>query len=85
MDVAVKLEDGVISTDLYCKPTDKHQYLFCTSCHPNSCKKGIPFGEALHLRKICSEEFLFEKRVKELTRYLVERGYDESFVNWEID
>ena len=44
LDVNVVLRNGIVSTDLYSKPTDKHQYLFHTSCHPNSCKKGIPFG-----------------------------------------
>ena len=47
------VNNGVISTDLYSKPTDKRQYLFHTSCYPiNSCKKGIPFGQALRLRCI---------------------------------
>ena len=85
LDVTVKLQNGVVSTDLYSKPTDKHQYLFYTSCHPNSCKKGIPFGQALRLRRICSQDTLFEKRAKELTSYLVERGYDERFVTKEVD
>jgi len=47
LDVNVMLNNGVISTDLLCKPTDKQQYLFHTSCHPNSCKRGIPYGQAL--------------------------------------
>ena len=62
LDVSVMLDNRVISTDLYSKPTDKHQYLFHTSCHPNSCKKGIPFGQALRLRRICSSDAFFEKR-----------------------
>ena len=44
LDVTVVLNDGIVSTDVYSKPTDKHQYLFHTWCHPNSCKKGIRFG-----------------------------------------
>ena len=39
--VSVMLDNGVISTDLYSKPTDKHQYLFHTFCHPNSCKTNV--------------------------------------------
>ena len=81
LDVNVLLDNGVISTDLYSKPTDKHQYLFHTSCHPNSCKKGIPFGQALRIRRICSKDAFFEKRAGELCGYLVRRGYNKHFVN----
>ena len=45
LDVNVSLtNDGNISTDLYTKPTDKHQYLLYSSCHPLHTKKAIPFS-----------------------------------------
>ena len=28
---------SIIETGLYTKPTDEHQYLFRSSCHPSSC------------------------------------------------
>ena len=34
LDVMVSIKDGLIETDLYTKPTNKHQYLFSSSCHP---------------------------------------------------
>ena len=85
LDVNVVLRNGIVSTDLYSKPTDKHQYLFHTSCHPNSCKKGIPFGQALRICRICSTNAFFEKRARELCYYLVERGYKKDHVEREID
>ena len=55
LDVSVSLtNDGSISTDLYTKPTDKHQHLLYSSCHPLHTKKAIPFSLALRLRRICS-------------------------------
>ena len=33
------MKNGKIITDLYVKPTDTHQYLDCSSCHPYQCKK----------------------------------------------
>ena len=42
LDVNVMFNNGVISTDLFCKHTHKHRYLFHTSCHPNSCKRVSP-------------------------------------------
>ena len=60
LDVNVSLtSDGNINTDLYTKPTDKHQHLFSSysSCHPlHTQKKAIPFSLALRLRRICSTD-----------------------------
>ena len=42
LDVSVTLEGGKLITDLYCKSTDKHQYLYYTSCHPKNTKTSLP-------------------------------------------
>ena len=45
LDVALsKKDDGTLVTDLYTKPTDTHQYLHSTSCHPYYCKRSIPYS-----------------------------------------
>ena len=44
LDVEVTLKNGVLSTDLFVKATDTHQFLDPSSCHPNHCKKGIPYS-----------------------------------------
>ena len=38
LDVQVINNNGVMETDLYTKPTDKHQYLFHISFHPRGVK-----------------------------------------------
>ena len=58
LDTSVLLNNVILSTDLYTKPTDKYQYLFYTSCHPHAYKKGIPFGQALRIQRICSSDAL---------------------------
>ena len=52
--VTVSITKGIIETDLYVKPTDSHQYLLSSSCHPFYCKKGIPYSQTLRLNRICS-------------------------------
>ena len=47
LDVKILLENGKIETDLYCKPTDKHQYLLHSSSHSYHTKKSIPYSLAL--------------------------------------
>ena len=84
LDVNVHLDNGVIQTDLYCKPTDKHQHLLFSSCHPRHTKKAIPFSLALRLRRICSTDHAFNTRTAELTSYLLKRGYNRNFLSRQI-
>ena len=45
LDVSVSVDNsGNITTDLYVKLTDTHQYLMATSCHPNHTKRSIPYS-----------------------------------------
>ena len=80
----VSLKDGLIETDLYTKPTDKHQYLLISSCHPTHTKRSIPYSLALRLRRICSDNDTYKQRCKELMDYLVNRGYELSFLKTQI-
>ena len=80
LDVKVINDSGKLETDVYIKPTDSHQYLHQASCHPSSCKKGIPYAQALRLRRICSKDTFFDKRTQDLCSFLVERGYKRNFV-----
>ena len=84
LNVTVSLVEGVIETDLYVKPTDSHQYLQSSSCHPFHCKKGIPHSQALRLNRICSETNSFDKRCNDLEIFLLERGYSSTLVRKEI-
>jgi hypothetical protein len=34
LDTTTMVKEGNMTTDLYSKPTDKHQYLSPSSCHP---------------------------------------------------
>lgn len=71
-----KRSSGIITTDLYVKPTDTHQYLLATSCHPNHKKRNIPYSPALRILRICSNLETARLRCSELTDSLVKRGYN---------
>ena len=83
-DVNVSVNNGNITTDLYTKTTDKHQYLLHSSCHPQHTKRATPFSLALRLRHICSSDETFKQRSNELKSYLNKRGYNLSFLNQEV-
>ena len=68
LDLVIKLTDGKIVTDLYCKSTDSHQYLHYDSCHAEHIKRSIVFSQTLRLKRICSQESDLNSPVKELKK-----------------
>ena len=76
----MSLIEGVKETDLYVKPTDSHQYLQSSLCHPFHCKKGIPYSQALRLNSICWEANSFDERCHDLERFLLDRGYSSKLM-----
>ena len=86
MDVQVTLnEEGRLIADLYTKPTDTHQYLYRQSCHPHHCKTTITYSQALHLRRICSRDEDYHRRVQDLKSHLVSRRHGEMDIQRQID
>ena len=47
LNLNVSLENGCITPDLYIKSTDCHQYLHCSSAHPDHLKSSIIYGQTL--------------------------------------
>ena len=85
LDVQVILKEGKITTDLYTKPTDTHQYLNWNSCHPRHTKTVIPYSLSLRPRRICSSDELFKTRARELHNNLLERGYRDTLIRDSIN
>ena len=44
LDLNVRLSVGKISTELYVKPTDRHQFLHYKSSHPGHTKRSMVFS-----------------------------------------
>ncbi len=84
LDVTIRKEDNLITTDLYSKPTDTHQYLHSSSCHPRHCKTGIAFSQALRLKRICSNDYDFSRHSQILRNNLVARGHSARQVQRAI-
>ena len=84
LDTWVKLKDGKIETDLFCKETDKHLYLQRDSDHPKHTKTCIPYGLGLRLKRICSEDKSYEEQKDVLRSQLIRRGYKEGLINREF-
>ena len=71
-----------MSTDIYIKPTEKHQYLSPQSCHPKHSTKRISYSQALRIKRIYSnEQTTKKKRPGDLKCHLKKRSYSNSSIN----
>ena len=84
LDVNVRLRNRQLETDLHIKPTDTHQFLDSTSCHPYHCKKSIPYSQALRYNRICSDNKKFDQCCNNLEEWLMKRSYSERMIRTQI-
>jgi hypothetical protein len=75
LDLEIFLEDGILKTDLYIKPTNKQLYLDFKSNHQEHCKKGIPYSQALRVVEKCSEESDRDGQLANLKTKFEQRNY----------
>jgi hypothetical protein len=80
LDTTIKIIDRMLISDLYCKPTDSHNYLQYSSAHPKKCKDSIPYSQFLRIRRICSRIEDFDKHVIIFSRHFHRRGYPSSLL-----
>ena len=73
--LTLHLRDGFIITDIYAKPTDSHLYLPFYSSHPPHCKRAIPYGVALRIKRNCSTDEFLQNRQDEYKGYLKSQNY----------
>lgn len=75
LDICITHEGESLSTDIYYKPTDTHQYLHFNSCHPRHTKRAIPYNLARRICTIVSDEKKRNQRLEEMKKYLRNQGY----------
>ena len=84
LDLRLTLDKGKILNDLYCKPTDCHQYLSFTSCHPPHVKRSIVYSQAMRVHRLCSSEIDVKKNIQNLTQWFIKRGYPPDMVEEQV-
>uniref|UniRef100_A0A8C5N1Z7 Reverse transcriptase domain-containing protein n=1 Tax=Leptobrachium leishanense TaxID=445787 RepID=A0A8C5N1Z7_9ANUR len=75
LDVTLTRNEELVSTTLYRKETATNNLLNWSSFHPKSLRLGIPYGQYLRLKRICSSETEYEKQAKTLQKNFKEKGY----------
>ena len=82
LDVTVRLDNDnhLITTSLYTKPTDAHNYLSFKSCHPRNCKSAIPYSQFLRIRRICSDTDDFVFHARQMTKHFLKAQYPSKIL-----
>ena len=74
-----------LTTDIYSKKTDTHQYLNPSSCHPKSQTENIPITVATRIRSNCSDNVeddeQFKNRLVQYKAYLMKSGHSEQTID----
>ncbi|XP_072357570.1 uncharacterized protein [Scyliorhinus torazame] len=81
LDTLVSIKDGHLSTSLYRKPTDNLMMLHFSSFHPKHIKEAIPYGQALRIHRICSDEEERNRHLQTLKDALVRTGYGTRLID----
>lgn len=85
LDTTTYIDNGVVKTKLYIKPTDKKQYLHFSSAHPAHVKKSIPFSQALRYRRITCDDDILQHELTDLKQKFLSRGYPSSLVEEQLE
>jgi len=85
LDTTIYIKNNHLLTKLYSKPTDRQSYLHNNSYHPNATKRGIPFSQALRMKRICSEMSELTINLNTLKSTLKSHGYHECTIQTQFD
>ena len=83
-NISGRLKNKQLESDLHIKPTDTHQFLNLTSCHPYHYNKGITHSQALRYSKISSGNNRFDQRCNDLDKWLMKRSCSARMVKTQI-
>ena len=85
LDLIILIEDGKIETDLYIKPTNLQLYLDYFSNHPQHCKVGIVYSQAIRIIERCSKIEYTESHLEKLKNKLIERNYPLEVIEEQFE
>lgn len=85
LDVVLSSRKGCIVSGLYRKNLSGNTLLGVDSGHPGHVTRGIPVGQFLRVRRICSEEGDFQQEKDRMRSRFLDGGYQPSIVNGAIE
>ena len=81
LDVQYKFDiQGNVTTDIFIKPTDAHQYLNYSSHHPRHTFRSIVYSQGLRYRRIISDDATLAVRLDCLAEHFINCNYPKNLV-----
>ncbi|XP_068096634.1 uncharacterized protein [Hyperolius riggenbachi] len=84
LDTTIYIQDRILQTSIYRKPTDRHIYLKWKSFHPEHTKKSIVYSQALRYNRICSNSEDRDRQLMSLRKIFIDQGYHPQIVDDQI-
>lgn len=82
LDLSIMLDEkNHISTSLYKKPMNKHEFLHFSSNHPKHIMKSLPYSCGLRVIRACSNDDIKFKELDTLFNRFAKRGYPKTLLN----
>lgn len=81
LDLVISINNNKMETNLYIKPSNKQLYLDFLSNHPDHCKEGVIFGQALRVIERCSNKEDADTHLENLKNKLKIRNYPEKLIH----
>ena len=78
LDLQIFVENERLETNLYIKPSNLQLYLDFFSNHPEPCKQGVVYGQALRIVERCSKLEDRDHHLENLKQKLQTRNYPEK-------
>ena len=85
LDIKVSLRKGKVFTEVYVKPTDRHQYLHYLSAHSHHTKKSVVFSQTQRISRLYSSKKDFENHKEETKSWFRKREYPENLISYEVN
>ena len=85
LDTTTYIDNNIIKTKLYKKPTDRKQYLHFKSCHPEHIKKAIPYSQALRYKRIITDQDILNHELNNLKFAFISRDYPKKLIETQLN
>ena len=81
LDLEIRIENGRIETNLFVKPTNLQLFLDYYSNHPQHCKEGIVFSQAIRVIERCSKPEDMKTNLKNLEEKRLDRNFPIALIS----
>ena len=85
LDLTIRIENGRLETDLFVKPTNLQLFLDYFSNHPQHCKEGIVYSQALRVIERCSRPEDMNKNLNILKEKLLQRNFPNILIDKKFE